>query len=72
MSVNERGYPLAATEDVMMIQETMQVMGLYDGEVDGLAGAKTFIAVRAYKKSVHMAPNNALTREFIEHLRAEA
>ena len=36
MSVNERGYPHAATEDVMMIQETMQVLGLYDGVVDGL------------------------------------
>lgn len=72
MSVNERGYPLAATEDVMMIQETMQVMGFYDGAVDGLAGSKTFSAVRAYKKSIHMAPNNALTQEFIEHLRADA
>ena len=72
MSVNERGYPLAATEDVMMVQETMRVMGLYDGEVDGLAGSKTFTAIRAYKKSVHMAPNNALTKEFIEHLRTEA
>ena len=72
MSVNERGYPLAKTEDVMMIQETMQVMGLYAGAVDGLAGVKTFSAVRAYKKSVHMAPNNSLTEEFIEHLRTEA
>ena len=72
MSVNERGYPHAATEDVMMIQETMQVLGLYDGVVDGLAGSKTFSAVRAYKKSIHMAPNNVLSEEFIEHLRTEA
>ncbi len=48
------------------------MMGLYDGVVDGLAGSKTFIAVRAYKKSIHMAPNNSLTEEFIEHLRTEA
>ncbi|MFT4730455.1 MAG: peptidoglycan hydrolase-like protein with peptidoglycan-binding domain [Granulosicoccus sp.] len=72
MSVNKRGYPLAATEDVMMIQETMQNMGLYEGVVDGLAGSKTYIAVRAYKKSIHMAPNNSLTEEFIKHLRTEA
>jgi lysozyme family protein len=72
MSVNDRGYPLARTEDIMMIQETMQVMGLYDGVVDGLAGSKTFRAVRAYKKSIHMAPNNSLTEGFIEHLRTEA
>jgi len=56
----------------MMVQETMKLMGLYDGAVDGLAGAQTFRAVRAYKKLNHMAPNNALTQEFIEHLRTEA
>ncbi len=55
-----------------MVQETMKIMGLYDGAVDGLAGARTFSAVRAYKKKIHMAPNNALTQEFIEHLRSEA
>ncbi len=55
-----------------MVQETMKVMGLYRGAIDGLAGTKTLAAVRAYKKSVHMAPNNSLTKEFIEHLRTEA
>ena len=72
MSVNNRGYTLAATHEVMMVQETMKIMGLYDGAIDGLAGARTFRAVRAYKKMNHMAPNNALTQEFIEHLRSEA
>lgn len=72
MSVNNRGYTLAATHEVMMVQETMKIMGLYDGAIDGLAGARTFRAVRAYKKKIHMAPNNALTQEFIEHLRSEA
>jgi len=56
MSVNDRGATLATTE-------------LYDGAVDGLAGSKTFRAVRAYKKVNHMAPNNALTQEFINYLR---
>ncbi len=72
MSVNDRGSPLATTGEVMMIQETMKVMGLYQGAIDGLASTKTLAAVRAYKKSIHLAPNNALTEEFIEHLRAEA
>ncbi len=72
MSVNDRGYTLASTDEVMMVQETMKVMGLYRGAIDGLAGTKTLAAVRAYKKSVHMAPNNSLTKEFIEHLRTEA
>lgn len=72
MTVNERGYPLASTQEIMMIQETMQVLGLYAGEIDGLAGSRTMAAIRAYKKMNHMAPNNAITEEFIEHLRAEA
>jgi len=55
-----------------MVQETMKIMGLYDGAIDGLAGTQTFRAVRAYKKQNHMAPNNALTEEFIEHLRTES
>ena len=53
----------------MMVQETMKVFGLYDGAIDGLAGTQTFRAVRAYKKSVHLAPDNSLGSEFIEHLR---
>ncbi len=72
MSVNDRGATLASTDEVMMIQESMKVLGLYQGAIDGLAGSKTFSAVRAYKKRNHMAPNNALTREFIEYLRENA
>lgn len=64
-------WPSASTSDVMMVQETMKVLGLYEGRVDGLAGTKTLRAVRAYKKSVHMAPDNKLTEEFIEHLRTQ-
>lgn len=61
----------ASTEDVMMVQETMKVMGLYDGEIDGLASSATFSAVRAYKKSIHLAPTNTLDEDFIHHLRTE-
>lgn len=61
--------PNASTHDIMMIQETMVVMGLYEGAIDGLAGTATLRAVREYKKSIHMAPDNHLTDEFIAHLR---
>jgi len=61
----------ATTEDIMMVQETMKVMGLYTGAIDGLAGTETYRAVRAYKKSIHLAPNNHLDEEFIRHLRNE-
>ena len=72
MSVNTRGGSSATTEDIMMVQESMRVAGLYDGEIDGLAGSKTYAAVRAYKKQEHMPPNNALTPEFIAYLRMHA
>ncbi len=49
----------------------MKVMGLYEGEIDGLAGTTTLRAVREYKKSIHLAPNNSLSEEFITHLRNE-
>jgi len=64
-----RGAPTATTDEVMLIQETMRTFGLYEGEIDGLPGSKTMIAVRAYKKRVNMPANNALTDEFINHLR---
>ena len=60
-----------ATEDIMMVQESMKVMGLYEGAIDGLASTATLRAVREYKKSIHLAPNNHLTQEFIDHLRHE-
>lgn len=66
---NQPVWHSASTEDIMMVQETMKVMGLYDGDIDGLAGTATFRAVRAYKKSINLAPNNTLSAEFIDHLR---
>lgn len=72
MALNRRGASTASTHEIMMIQETMKVLGLYGGEIDGLAGALTYRAVRAYKKQHHMPANNSLSREFIEHLREHA
>jgi len=67
--LSSKGASLAATSDVMMVQETLRVLGMYRGEVDGFAGSETYRAVRAYKKQRHMAPTNAITQEFIDHLR---
>ncbi len=47
----------------------MQDLGLYKGEVDGIPGIKTMQAVRTYKRRNKMPQNNALTEEFIDHLR---
>ena len=72
MSVNNRGAPTASTHEIMMVQETMKVLNLYHGEVDGLAGPLTYTAIRAFKKAHHMPVNNLLTDEFIVHLREHA
>jgi peptidoglycan hydrolase-like protein with peptidoglycan-binding domain len=64
-------WPSASTHDIMLVQDAMKVMGLYQGSIDGLAGTETLRAVRAYKKSINLAPNNSLTDEFIEHIRTQ-
>lgn len=69
-TLNEKGSPTtASTSDIMLVQETMQGHGLYQGEIDGLPGKKTMLAVRLYKRRNKMPQNNALTEEFIAHLR---
>jgi len=69
-TVDEKGSPpTASTSDIMLIQETMQDLGLYTGAIDGIPGIKTMRAVRTYKRRAKMPQNNSLTAEFIEHLR---
>lgn len=69
-TVNEKGSPPgASTSDIMLVQETMQGHGLYKGEIDGIPGKKTMHAVRSYKRRNKMPQNNALTEDFIAHLR---
>ena len=69
-TVDEKGSPpTASTSDIMLVQETMQDLGLYRGDVDGIPGIRTMQAVRNYKRANKMPQNNALTEDFIEHLR---
>jgi len=64
-----RGAPKVSTSDVMLVQETLQVQGLYAGEVDGIPGTATMRGVRAYKKNNKMPVNNTLDAEFVALLR---
>lgn len=64
-----RGAPDISTSDVMLIQETLSVQGLYTGEVDGIPGSRTLRAVRAYKKRQKLPVNNVLNAEFVTLLR---
>lgn len=69
-TLNEKGSPTSAsTSDIMLVQETMQGLALYKGEIDGIPGKKTMQAVRTYKRRHKMPQNNALSEEFITHLR---
>lgn len=69
-TVNEKGSPPdASTSDIMLVQETMVVLGLYTGSIDGIPGKQTMRAVRAYKRKKKLPQNNTLDAEFIEYLR---
>jgi len=69
-TVNEKGSPpSASSSDIMLVQETMQGLGLYNGVIDGIPGNQTMHAVRIYKRRNKMPQNNTLTQEFVEHLR---
>jgi len=70
--LNHRGSPSASTDEIMLIQETLAVKGLYSGEIDGIPGKETLRAVRAYKRTQQMPVNNLLSKEFIAHIRHEA
>ena len=65
-----RGAPDISTSDIMMVQESLKVKGLYRGEIDGIPGSETLRAVRSYKRQNNIPENNRLTAEFVSHLRS--
>ena len=70
VAFNERGSPVASTGDVMLVQEALRHLGLYDGPIDGIAGARTRIALRAYKRRHGMGVDDRLGPELVEHVRS--
>ena len=64
-----RGAPKVSTSDIMLVQETLQVQGLYVGEIDGIPGTDTMRGVRAYKKNNKLPVNNTLDSDFVSLLR---
>jgi len=58
-----------ATHEVMFVQEAMRVLGLYDGPIDGIAGARTMRAVGRYKRRHGMTVDKTLDAELVAHVR---
>jgi len=69
--LNHRGSPPATTDEVMLIQETLKVKGLYRGEIDGIPGKDTLRAVRDFKRTQQMPVNNSLNQAFVDFIRNE-
>ena len=69
MPVSRRGSPLASTYDVMLVQDALRVVGLYDGPVDGVAGAKTRLALRRYKRRHGLPVDDAFDETLLAHVR---
>ena len=69
MALSPRGTPLASTYDVMLVQESLRAAGLYDGPVDGIAGARTRLAARRYKRRRGWPVDDAFDAEFIARVR---
>ena len=69
MPVSRRGSPLASTYDVMLVQDALRAVGLYAGPVDGVAGAKTRLALRRYKRRYGLPVDDAFDETLLAHVR---
>lgn len=69
MARNHRGSPIASTADVLLVQEALQHAGLYDGAIDGIAGALTMVALRRYKRREGLPNDNAINAELVDYIR---
>lgn len=69
MPANRAKPPNFSTYDVMLVQESLRALGLYDGPIDGEAGAKTLRAARAYKRRNGLFVDDTLGRELVRRLR---
>ena len=58
-----------STYEVMFVQESLRALGLYDGAIDGEAGARTRRALRVYKRRAALFVDDTIDRELIRRLR---
>ncbi len=65
----EQMSPGMANAYVRGIQEELAVHGYRPGGVDGLAGARTVRAIRAYQRDAGLPVNGLATKELLDHLK---
>ena len=70
MSVNRERARSASTYEVMLVQESLRVAGLYDGPIDGVPGAGTKLAVRAWRRRHGLPVSDALDADLVAAMRA--
>jgi len=61
--------PGMANAYVRGIQEELAIHGYRPGGVDGLAGARTVRAIRAYQRDAGLPVNGLATKELLDHLK---
>ena len=64
-----RRAPPASTYDVLFVQESLRTAGLYEGALDGVAGARTRLAARAWKRRHGLPVDDAIDAAFVRALR---
>ncbi|MCI5158543.1 MAG: peptidoglycan-binding protein, partial [Candidatus Electrothrix sp. AUS1_2] len=58
-------------EEKFRLQELLHAEGFYDGTIDGDLGAGTRKAIKAFQRTIGMAPDGKPTRAVLEALRKD-
>lgn len=68
---NGRAYDPRATGDasvVSRVQEQLAHDGYYKGAIDGVAGSRTYYAIRAYERDHHLRVDGEITDELLQEM----
>jgi peptidoglycan hydrolase-like protein with peptidoglycan-binding domain len=59
------------TSEIWEVQDRLEFLGMQPGSPDGIAGYRTFNAIRRYEESRGQAKTGKLDRKLLEQLRGE-
>jgi hypothetical protein len=58
-------YGAASDSSVAEVQRVLSREGFYHGQIDGMAGSRTFYAIRAYERSHNLRADGQITQELL-------